>query len=396
MDYKSWSEHRIQQVLELSESIAVYTQPHLLSVLSSLSLINVPIIVIHRDLPEASSDQVNAIRSLPKCDPIDVGYLIYTSGSTGVPKGVSCHHRGAMNTIMDLNSLFEVSRDDRVLALSSLSFDLSVYDIFGLLSAGGTIVIPPCRALSPPDPSIWRDIIQSQGITLWNTVPAFMELLVSQLESTDSRLPASLRLIYLSGDWIPITLPRRIKALSDNADLRIISMGGATEASIWSNMHEIDFNGSINGSGIPEGWSSIPYGRPMRNQRMYVLNDRMEHCDVWVTGSLYIGGVGVAHGYYKNHDRTAYHFVRHPRTDEILFRTGDLGRVRPEGLIEILGREDSQVKVNGFRIELGEIEKVLTEYDDVLSAALAVHNNALCAYLVLRSSHIASKKDEDV
>jgi len=160
-------------------------------------------------------------------------------------------------------------------------------------------------------------------------------------------------------------------------------------------MYEIDVNGSIDGSGIPEGWSSIPYGRPMRNQRMYVLNDRMEHCDVWVTGSLFIGGVGVAHGYYKNPDRTAYQFVRHPTTDEMLFRTGDLGRVRPEGLLEILGREDSQVKVNGFRIELGEIEKVLTEYEDVSSAALAVYNNVLCAYLVLRSSHTASNSNTD-
>jgi acyl carrier protein len=104
--------------------------------------------------------------------------------------------------------------------------------------------------------------------------------------------------------------------------------------------------------------------------------------------------VGVAHGYYKNPDRTAYQFVRHPTTDEMLFRTGDLGRVRPEGLLEILGREDSQVKVNGFRIELGEIEKVLTEYEDVSSAALAVHNNALCAYVVLRSSHIARETDQ--
>jgi non-ribosomal peptide synthetase component F len=139
-----------------------------------------------------------------------------------------------MNTITDLNSLFDVSRDDRVLALSSLSFDLSVYDIFGLLSAGGTIVIPSTQALSPPDPSIWHDILHSEGITQWNTVSAFMELLVSQLENNDSRLPASLRLVYLSGDWIPITLPRRIKALSENTDLRIISLGGATEASIWS------------------------------------------------------------------------------------------------------------------------------------------------------------------
>ena len=187
-----------------------------------------------------------------------------------------------MNTITNLNSLFDVSHDDRVLALSSLSFDLSVYDIFSLLSAGGTIVIPSTQALSPPDPSIWHDIMQSEGITLWNTVPAFMELLVCQLESTDSRLPASLRLIYLSGDWIPISLPRRIKALSENADLRIISLGGATEASIWSNIYEIDDVNTFNLS------SYIPLVKAMDlNIAVYVLDDGvMLSCDLFQFESI--------------------------------------------------------------------------------------------------------------
>jgi len=171
-----------------------------------------------------------------------------------------------------------VSHDDRVLALSSLSFDLSVYDIFGLLSAGGTIVIPSTQALSPPDPSIWHDIMQSEA--LWNTVPAFMELLVCQLESADSRLP--LRLIYLTGDWIPISLPRRIKALSANADLRIISLGGATEASIWSNIYEIDDVNTLNIS------SYIPLVKAMDlNIAVYVLDDGvMLSCDLFQFESI--------------------------------------------------------------------------------------------------------------
>jgi acyl carrier protein/pimeloyl-ACP methyl ester carboxylesterase len=225
-----------------------------------------------------------------------------------------------------------------------------------------------------------------------------MELLVSHVEYLGLRLPRCLRVVYMSGDWIPVTLPARIRAVSDREDIRIISMGGATEASIWSNMFELtsDSAGDSGDSGIPEGWSSIPYGRPMRNQRMYVLNERMEHCEAWVTGSIFIGGVGVAHGYYRNPERTAYQFVRHPSTGESLFRTGDLGRVRPGGggQIEILGREDSQVKVNGFRIELGEIERVLTQHEGVASAALAVHNNTLCAYLVLRAE--GSQAPEEV
>ena len=130
----------------------------------------------------------------------------------------------------------------------------------------------------------------------------------------------------------------------------------------------------------------MPYGRPLRNQSMLILNEEMEHCDVWVTGSIYIGGAGVASGYYLNPERTAYQFVSDPSSGEMLFRTGDLGRVRPDGLLEILGREDSQVKVNGFRIELGEIERVLTSHDEVHAAAVAVHGSALCAYLVPTSA----------
>ena len=108
------------------------------------------------------------------------------------------------------------------------------------------------------------------------------------------------------------------------------------------------------------GWGSIPYGRPLRNQTMYILDDTtMEHCERWVTGVIYIGGAGVALGYYQNPEKTAKQFVIHPRTGEYLFRTGDLGRLRSSGEIEILGREDSQVKVNGYRIELGEIEKIV-------------------------------------
>ena len=392
MDARLWPEQRIRQVLELSEAVAVITQPALLEspTLNWMRGLSIPVTTVSAHGDNGSTLDLSALDQLPPVSADALAYLIYTSGSTGIPKGVCCHHRGAMNTIDDLNSLFAVTARDRVLALSSLSFDLSVYDIFGLLSAGGSVVIPDPNTISPPDPSKWFDIVISEGITIWNTVPAFMELLVSHVEYMGLRLPACLRLVYMSGDWIPVTLPSRIRAVSDCPDIRIISMGGATEASIWSNMFELQ---NIPGGGVPEGWSSIPYGKPMRNQRMYILNERMENCDVWVTGAIYIGGVGVAQGYYKNPERTAYQFVKHPVTGESLFRTGDLGRVRPGGLIEILGREDSQVKVNGFRIELGEIERVLLEHEDVVSAALAVHNNVLCAYLVMKNMSEDAKID---
>jgi amino acid adenylation domain-containing protein len=381
IDAKLWPEHRVREVLALSSAVAVVTQERLLKAESTRWLNDLNQLIIGvKDSDLTETENADETHKLPLVDPKSLAYLIYTSGSTGVPKGVSCHHLGAMNTIADLNEKFEVTSKDKVLALSSLGFDLSVYDIFGLLGVGGAVVIPPPSSISPPDPSVWMQLVVSEQITVWNTVPAFMELMVSLAECSNIRLPACLRLIFMSGDWIPVSLPARIRAVSDCPNLRIISMGGATEAAIWSNIFEL---GST-GTGIPADWSSIPYGKPMRNQTMYILNERMEHCEAWVTGVIYIGGVGVANGYYKNPERTAYQFVTHPVTGEKLFRTGDLGRVRPGGLLEILGREDLQVKVNGFRIELGEIEKVLLKHNNVSSAALAVHKNSLCAYLVLR------------
>jgi amino acid adenylation domain-containing protein len=318
----------------------------------------------------------------------DLAYLIYTSGSTGLPKGVRCHHAGALNTIDDLVTRYSIGEGDRVLALSSLSFDLSVFDIFGMLQCGGAVVVPPADSVSPPDPEVWLRLLVEAGVTVWNTVPRFMELLVSHLEQTGERLPASVRVVFMSGDFIPLSLPHRIRAVSGNAALQIVSMGGATEAAIWSNIFELPLDGKIDPS-----WSSIPYGRPMRNQRMYVLDAQMRHCEPWVTGVIYIGGVGVAQGYHRDEEKTKFQFVRHPRTGEYLFRTGDLGRIRPYNdgdepsmLIEILGREDTQVKIGGFRVELGEIERVLESHGSVDTALVIVVEDAsaLAAFITCK------------
>ena len=144
-----------------------------------------------------------------------------------MPKGVCCHHQGAINTITYLNERFHLGPRDKCLALSSLAFDLSVYDIFGLLACGGSVVVPPATSASPPDPGVWLDLVREQGVTLWNSVPAIVELLVSHAEYSGEQLPASLRLVWMSGDWIPPTLPARIKKASANADIQIIAMGGA-------------------------------------------------------------------------------------------------------------------------------------------------------------------------
>jgi amino acid adenylation domain-containing protein len=306
--------------------------------------------------------------------PDDLAYLIYTSGSTGVPKGVMINHRGAVNTIADINQRFNVSHRDRVLGLSSLSFDLSVYDIFGTLAAGGTIVIPENSC--DRDPVHWAELIVRHKVTIWNSVPALMQMMVDYAEVEEGRsfssrrLPkgnefqvlANLRLVLLSGDWLPLTLPTQIKALAK--DVRVVSLGGATEASIWSILYPIE--------SVDPAWKSIPYGYPMANQRFYVLNELLESCPTWVAGQLYIGGIGLAIGYWQQEEKTAASFITHPRTNERLYRTGDLGRYLPDGNIEFLGREDFQVKIGGYRIELGEIEAVLVQHPDVDKAVVTV------------------------
>lgn len=301
----------------------------------------------------------------------DLAYVIFTSGSTGEPKGVMIDHRGAANTCWDINSRFGAGPGDRVLGLSSLSFDLSVWDLFGVFAAGGALVLPEQDA--GRDPQRWAELVTQHQVTMWNTVPALMQMYTTYAEAQpayDALGP--LRLVLMSGDWIEVTLADRIRA--QKADpIEIISLGGATEASIWSIWHPI-------GTPAP-GWKSVPYGKPLANQSFHVLDDHMRPCPDWVTGRLFIGGVGLAQGYWRDAERTSERFVLNPHTGERLYDTGDRGRYHPDGTIEFLGRDDGQVKVNGYRIELGEIEHTLTGHTEVQQAVAIADANRLLAFV---------------
>jgi pyochelin synthetase len=307
----------------------------------------------------------------------DLAYVIYTSGSTGQPKGVMIDHLGAVNTVLDINQRFAIGPQDRVLALSRLNFDLSVYDIFGLLAAGGTIVMPSAELAQ--DTAHWAQLVASEKVTIWNTVPALMGLLVEQAEHGEN-IGDSLRVVLMSGDWIPVALPGQIRRLLPRA--RIISLGGATEASIWSILYPIEQ--------LDSQWKSVPYGKPMLNQTFHVLNSVQAPCPAWVPGQLYIGGIGLAKGYWRDARKTNGSFIHHEGDGQRLYRTGDWGRYLPDGNIEFLGREDLQVKVQGYRIELGEIEAKLTEYPDVDTCVVTVREDVpgekrLVGYIIPKS-----------
>ena len=305
----------------------------------------------------------------------DLAYVIYTSGTTGMPKGVMITHHNAVNTILDINARYQITEQDTAFGISNLHFDLSVYDVFGVLGAGGKLVLPDPEY--GKDPAHWIHWLNHENITVWNSVPAFVEMLAEYEEYQRQVTSQSLRLVMMSGDWVPVSLPGRIRNLFQNVE--IVALGGATEGSIWSNHFEIP-------EIVPEDWKSIPYGKPLANQKYYVLDQNMEDCPDWVPGTLYIAGDGVAQGYLNDNEKTEEKFVVLDRTGERLYCTGDMGRYWNEGNIEFLGRLDNQVKINGYRVELGEIEAALRRIQGITEAFVFFkRDNAIediCAVLV--------------
>ncbi len=330
----------------------------------------------------------------------NLAYAIYTSGSTGNPKGVEIEHHSVVNTLFDLEQRFKISSQDSVLAVSSLSFDLSVYDIFGLLGSGGRVIIP--QPENCPNPEHWLELIIQEKVTIWNSAPALMELLLDQIMTNQRTLPKSLRLVLLSGDRISPHLVMQLQTL--NPQLQIISLGGATEASIWSIYYPI--------KNLAPSTKTIPYGRPLNNQSFYILDPKLQLVPIGATGELYIGGVGVARGYLHREQLTASKFILDPFSDSAtarLYKTGDLGRYLEDGNIEFLGRIDNQVKIRGVRVELGEIEATLSQYSGITETIVAIANRpvlkdtasdnseqtTIVAYCVSKLKSITSKQLRD-
>jgi amino acid adenylation domain-containing protein len=375
----NYPQARLTYLLEDARVDILLTQEKLLSGLPPTSA---KIICLDRDWKTIEHNNLNLISNVSSHN---LAYTIYTSGSTGNPKGVAIEHHSAVNTLYDIERRFKIRSQDRILAVSSLSFDLSVYDIFGILGSGGTVIIPqaePC-----PNPEHWLELIATETVTIWNSAPALMELLVNYINTSKKQLPPSLRLVMLSGDRISLNLVNSLKAL--NPQLQIISLGGATEASIWSIYYPID--------NLPPSTTTIPYGRPLDNQSFYILDRNLQLAPIGVTGELYIGGVGVARGYLHREELTQQKFItpldKGGRGDR-LYKTGDLGRYLEDGNIEFLGRIDNQVKIRGVRVELGEIENTLLQHPDIRETIVSLDSQetTLVAYCVLKPEATATSQ----
>ena len=324
---------------------------------------------------------------VPGARPVDLAYTIYTSGSTGVPKGVMIEHHAAINLISWVNRTYGVDATHRILMLASVSFDLSVYDLFGSLLAGATLVVATREEQREPEKL--KRLLTEERVTFWNSVPSSMAMLVRYLEEIEpSYRQEDLRVVFLSGDWIPVALPAKIRQFFPRCE--VVSLGGATEATVWSIYHPIVEDVSR--------FNSVPYGRPLDNNSFHILSSRAELVPEGVIGELFIGGVGVARGYANDAVKTARAFVPDPFSPDPgarLYRTGDQGRRLPDGEIEFLGRRDHQVKIRGFRVELGEIESQLARHEQIEDLAVLARRDAsgesyLCAYFVPRESSLSS------
>jgi mycobactin phenyloxazoline synthetase len=291
-------------------------------------------------------------------DPAAVAYVLFTSGSTGEPKGVEVSHRAAANTVDDLVERLGIGPADRTLALSALDFDLSVFDIFAPLSAGGAVVTVDERTRK--DASAWTGLVRRHAVTVLNCVPSLLDMLLTAAEGDP--MGDSLRVVLLGGDWVGIDLPVRLHAQVPGC--RFLGLGGTTETAIHSTIQEVV------GGQVPARWTSVPYGTPLRNVRCRVVDPQGRDCPDWVAGELWIGGAGVADGYRGEPERTADRFTE---IDGVRwYRTGDRARYWPDGTLEFLGRADDQVKIRGFRIELGEVEAALAQHPAVRQATALV------------------------
>jgi yersiniabactin nonribosomal peptide synthetase len=359
---------RLHKLLAGGEVEVVLTQPWLVDKVVWPDGVEVLVV---EDEPPAPAPALPSVQR-----PADLAYVLFTSGSVGEPKGVMVDHRAVVNHVDDVNRRLGIGPDVRAMGTAALHFDMSVYDVFGILAAGGTLVLP--EPGERPDPDHWLDVVRAERVTFWAAVPPLMELAVDRAEARAAGDLESVRAVVLAGDWIPLTLPDRLRAQAP--EVTVIGSGGPTETVNWSVWNEI--------GAVDPAWPSIPYGVSMANHRYLVLDEQRRERPLWVTGEMYDASeVGLAQGYWHDPERTEQAFVRLPGTGERAYATGDLGRYLPDGSIEILGRADFQVKVQGHRIELGEVEAALRSHPAVAAAvvvAVGAHaQRHLVAHVVL-------------
>jgi amino acid adenylation domain-containing protein len=344
----SYPAERLELMLEDSGARLVVTRPALTRIL---------------DLGGSTAVDVGAASALggPAPQPVrsapgHLAYVIYTSGSTGRPKGVEIEHRSLASYVRTAAASFELGPSDRVLQFASISFDTAAEEIFPALASGATLVLRNEEMLASARAFVER--CGALGVTVLDLPTAFWNQAVPEMEREGVRVPVSVRLVILGGERV--LADRLARAWHEGSSVRLLNTYGPTEVTIVAASWEIP--------AVVDASREVPIGRPVAGARAYVLGRNLEALPSGVPGELCLGGAGVARGYLRRPELTAERFVPDPwsgASGARLYRSGDLARWRPDGLLEFLGRADHQVKIRGFRVEPGEVEAALAAHPAV-------------------------------
>ncbi|WP_371823518.1 amino acid adenylation domain-containing protein [Myxococcus sp. CA056] len=308
-------------------------------------------------LPPVSDDELP--RLTHDMGPDDLAYVTYTSGSTGRPKGVCIPHRAVLRLVLD-SDYVQLGHDDRVAQAATVAFDASTFEIWGALLNGSSLVILDKDDVI--DPSILSRRLLDERISALFLTTALFNLVSRSEPSAFSRL----RFLLFGGENADTSCVNRV--LSLGPPQRLLHVYGPTENTTFSSWHPVLLHHEL----------SVPIGRPIANSTAYVLDVHLRPVPTGVTGELFVGGDGLAWGYWDRADLTAERFIPHPFSSAPgarLYRTGDLVRLRHDGALDFIGRRDNQVKLRGFRIELGEVESALRSHPDVRDAIVLVRED---------------------
>ncbi|BAZ68993.1 amino acid adenylation [Fischerella sp. NIES-4106] len=360
-----YPQERLAYMLEDSQVSVLLTQSHLVD--------NLPTRPTHTICLDTDWEKIsqNSDRNLQNTTtPENLAYVIYTSGSTGKPKGAMNTHRGICNRLLWMQDTYQLTEQDKVLQKTPFSFDVSVWEFFWPLITGARLII--AQPGGHRDSSYLINTIIQEEITTLHFVPSMLQVF---LQAKGMENFQSLKRVMTSGEALPVSLQERF---FERLGCELHNLYGPTEAAIDVTFWQCQ----------PQSqYQTVPIGRPIANTQIYILDQHLQPVPVDVVGELYIGGVGVARGYWRRPELTTERFVANPFATGQMYKTGDLARYLPDGNIEYVGRIDDQVKIRGFRIELGEIESTLTQHPQISQVVVVaqtdnLNNKHLIAYIV--------------
>ena len=284
----------------------------------------------------------------------DTAYIIYTSGSTGHPKGVEIGHQSLLNFLLSMQQAPGIKASDCLFSVTTYSFDISILEFFAPLLSGARVFIAKHEVLS--DAEKLMDVLEKQKPTIIQATPSFYQLLFNAGWKGDATLK-----VLCGGDALTVSLAEKLLAVCGE----VWNMYGPTETTIWSSIKKIE-----------QASDAVIIGKPIANTTFYVLNEFKEFMPQGCLGNLYIGGDGLAKGYYKNESLTNQRFIKNPFGSGKLYETGDVVKWNAAKELVFFGRNDHQVKIRGYRIELGEIENTILSFsEEMLQAAVVVHES---------------------